>query len=156
MPSDFDLAGFGSHASWRCLAYLMAVPRIPHADAYYVLRRCLALYGADACSDSCRCLACRSLTCPTSIHMRVWWCLHLNAIATLPLCHFATLSILRMCKLPSYKLLYIIIYNNSYYNIILLPSTLTLYYATTLKMKWQQVQISLMWQSGKVAKWQCQ
>ena len=37
---------------------------------------------------------------------------------------------------------------------ILLPSTPTLYYATTLKKKWQQVQKILnvaKWQSGKVA-----
>ena len=53
------------------LSRLMLMPCMLDADAYYVLRRCLALYGADACSDSCRCLACRALTCPTSIHMRV-------------------------------------------------------------------------------------
>ena len=35
MPSDSDLAGFGSHVLWRCLAYLMPMPTMSYADALY-------------------------------------------------------------------------------------------------------------------------
>ena len=129
------------------LPRLMPMPRMPHADAYYVLRWCLAclmpmpcMPHADAMHASCWCLLCltpmpRTIRCrcllrlmPMPCMLRsdvpdvyTYACMMMFApewIATLPLCHFATLSILRMCKLPSYKLLYILIYNNSYYNII--------------------------------------
>ncbi len=66
----------------------------------------------------------------------------LATFATLPLCHFATLSIFRTCTLILYNI--IIIYYN---NIIILVSSPSRHFLQTFAT-------TLMWQSGKVAKWQ--
>ena len=114
-------------ASLRCLAHLTPMPCAPHSDALHYRVGSISPKVADYRDRPCR-LSERVKACGLLLQS-------VSCQVSLPLCHFATLSILRMRKLPSYKLLYIIIYNNSYYNIILSPSTIRLYFATTLKMK---------------------